>query len=242
MKSLLNNLLGRFGLNIHKPVSEIVNSDKLDNIISTRELKSFKMINEENYLVSYMPNISKSICEMHNLDYSAVLMKENVKVNLDNLSNNMQFNDVSIATSAAITSYARIYMSKIKLDILKKGGNIYYTDTDSIVTNITLDNVGNNLGEFKLEHKIKKGYFLSAKTYGLILENGKTLCKSKGVLNNSFTIDDCINLYEGVNIKVTKRSAIKDYSVGSVVIKDDKITLNHDAYKKRIKIFDKHNK
>ena len=32
-----------------------------------------------------------------------------------------------------VTSYARIFMNKIKLEILNNGGLIYYTDTDSIV-------------------------------------------------------------------------------------------------------------
>lgn len=41
---------------------------------------------------------------------------------------------ISISTASAILSYARIYMQKVKLDILSKGGNIYYSDTDSITT------------------------------------------------------------------------------------------------------------
>lgn len=41
--------------------------------------------------------------------------------------------------SAAITSYARIAIRKIKLDIINRlGGNIYYSDTDSIVTYVEL--------------------------------------------------------------------------------------------------------
>jgi hypothetical protein len=34
-KSLLNNLLGRFGLNLVKPITKIVNIEKRDFIIST---------------------------------------------------------------------------------------------------------------------------------------------------------------------------------------------------------------
>lgn len=43
-------------------------------------------------------------------------------------------------------------MSKVKLDILNKGGNIYYTDTDSLVTDIELkkDLIGKEKGKFKL--------------------------------------------------------------------------------------------
>jgi hypothetical protein len=242
MKSLLNNLLGRFGLNINKPITELVNIDDFDLLISTRECKSFKKVSENSYLVSYYPKISKTVCEMHGLDYTKVLKNANLKVHLDNQSKSAQFNDVSIVISAAITAYARIYMNRIKLDILSKGGSIYYTDTDSIVTNIPIDNVGNNIGEFKLEYEIAKGYFISAKTYGLILKNNKTICKSKGVIENSLTIEDCENLYNGLDIQAPKLSAVRNYEKGSVLIKGESIKLNHDSYKKRIKIYDETSK
>jgi len=163
----LNNLLGRFGLNIYKSTVEIVNKDRLDILLSTRECNSFKKITDNDFLISYYPNISKLICESHGYDYFKVLQefsKESEK--------SSEFKDVSLVISAAITSYARVYMSKVKLDILNKGGKLYYTDTDSIVTDIPLDKdlVGNNIGQFKLEHNIKEGYFISNKTYCLLLK------------------------------------------------------------------------
>jgi hypothetical protein len=43
------------------------------------------------------------------------------------MESNNNFTDVSIVISAMITSYARIYMNKIKLDILnKKRSNLLY--------------------------------------------------------------------------------------------------------------------
>lgn len=47
-------------------------------------------------------------------------------------------NNTSIVINAAVTAYARIHMNKFKLDILKQGGKLYYSDTDSIVTDIEL--------------------------------------------------------------------------------------------------------
>ena len=44
---------------------------------------------------------------------------------------------MSIATAAMVTSYARIYMNKIKLEVLNNGGQIYYSDTDSLVIDKT---------------------------------------------------------------------------------------------------------
>lgn len=98
----------------------------------------------------------KKIATDHRLDYIEVL---NNKSNID-VENLHSFYDVAVSISAAITSYARIYMSQIKLDILNKGGKIYYSDTDSIVQDLELDDhlVGKELGQFK-EYKLKEAYF-----------------------------------------------------------------------------------
>lgn len=180
-KSLLNNLLGRFGMNIKKPITEIVNNEKMELIISTRKLSgTFRELTDNDTIVSYYPEISKEMCDTHGIDYIKALQTK------FDMERDKEMKDVSLSTAAAITSYARIFMSKIKLDILSKGGEIYYTDTDSIVTNIPLDSnlVGNKLGQFKLVYKIKKGYFISSKTYCLILNDNSQIIKAKGVFND----------------------------------------------------------
>lgn len=148
-KRLLNHLLGRFGLNVVKPLTKCVNAKELSLIFSTREIVGKPIpITEDDYWVTYLPHIDQDICEEHGIDYIKV-KNLTPKADLEKLS---EFRDVSLSTAAAVTAYARIYMSKIKRDILDKGGKIYYTDTDSIVTDIPLDNrlIGNGLGEFKL--------------------------------------------------------------------------------------------
>ena len=47
-------------------------------------------------------------------------------------------------------------------------------DTDSIVISIELPEYikGNKLGQFKLEYKILRAYFMSSKTYCLIVKYG----------------------------------------------------------------------
>jgi len=71
----LKNLLARFGLNIHKSITEIVDKGQLDFRLSTRECNSFKKITDNSYLVSYYPNISKSVCEPCGYDYMKVLQE-----------------------------------------------------------------------------------------------------------------------------------------------------------------------
>jgi DNA polymerase type B, organellar and viral len=234
-KSLLNNLLGRFGMNINKPITEIVDKEKLDLIWVTREFYSLpRELTENDYLVSYYPGISPDICKSHGIDYIQAL-----KTKFD-MEKDKEMKDVSLSTAAAVTAYSRIFMSKIKLDILNKGGEIYYTDTDSIVTNIPLDNdlVGNKLGQFKLEYKIKEGYFISAKTYCLVLNDNSLVIKVKGLFNNWLNLDDFKNLYKGIDIKGMKQDTITVYSEGSVVIDKKEISLNSDSYRKRIKLYE----
>lgn len=59
--------------------------------------------------------------------------------------------------SAFTTAYARVHMHKLKLDILSNNGNIYYSDIDSLATDLSLeklkeimpDQIGDKLGQLK---------------------------------------------------------------------------------------------
>ena len=101
------------------------------------------------------------IITSHGLDYLKIV-------------NNFKDNELrpltttSIVISAAVTVYARIHISKLKLDILKLGGKIYYSDSDSIVTNIQLPNnlvSDSQIGKLKLEHVLQEAVFISKKKY-----------------------------------------------------------------------------
>jgi hypothetical protein len=235
-KSLLNNLLGRFGININKPITEIINKDKLNLILSTREVSSVIDITDRDVLVTYNPTISKNICKANEIDYIKVL---NINPHKD-MEKNKEFKDVSIAIAAAVTAYARIYMSQIKLDIIKNGGNIYYTDTDSIVSDIPLNNniVGNKLGQFKLVYFVKEGYFISSKTYCLVTNDSKKpIIKAKGVFSDTLTLIDFKKMFKGISVEADKKNTVTNYAKGSVVINKETVKLNFNSYKKRVKIY-----
>lgn len=239
-KSLLNNLIGRFGLNWLKPVTDIVTETKRDYIAATRTINSHKVISGNRYLLTYNPSISKKICEEHNLDFIKVLDKESKK----NLEKHLDiFKDVSIAITAMVTSYARIFMNIIKLIIINNGGLLYYTDTDSLVIDINSLHlisqfIGNDLGQFKIEHYIEEGFFISNKTYCLVLDNGKIIIKSKGVINTKLTLEDFKNMYfKQQNVIAIKNDTKTLFDKGSVIISTKPVNLNQDVYKKREKIF-----
>jgi len=234
-KSLLNNLLGRFGLNIHKSKTELMDMDRYNEISQTKSINSVTHINDK-VLVNYNNKVSSFICDELNVDYKNSVIK-NLK---DNNESEKTFRDVSIAIASAVTSYARISISKTKLHILKNGGELYYSDTDSIVTNIPLEDklVGNALGQYKLEYIIKEAYFISSKTYCLLLKFGTPVIKAKGVNNHKLSEQDFINLYKGEKVETVRTEAYRDFSQGFVNINIVKpIILNGDAYAKRLKIF-----
>ena len=237
-KSLLNNFLGRFGLNIIKPLTQTVSKDRRDYIFSTRIVHSHTILNENKFLITYTPTISKEICMQHGLDIIKVLEKES-KLNIE--SNLDLFKDVSIATAAMITSYARICINKFKLDILNKGGSIYYSDTDSIVLDKNyLDPswIGDKIGQFKLEYIIKEAYFISNKTYCLILNNDEAIIKTKGVINKSVTVDHFKAMYfDKKNTTATKFNTKSNFEKASVIIEKKDVVLNFDSYTKREKIY-----
>ena len=237
-KSLLNNFLGRFGLNIIKPITQTVDKDRRDFICSTRIVHSHTILNDNKFLITYTPTISNEICTQHGLDVIKVLEKES-KTNIEN--NLDLFKDVSIATAAFVTSYARIFINNIKLEILQNGGSIYYSDTDSIVLDKTYLNnnwIGDNIGQFKLEYDIKEAYFISNKTYCLILNNDQIIIKTKGIINNSITVEDFKNMYwNNSNVTATKFNTVRNYQKASVIIEKKDVVLNFDSYTKREKIY-----
>ena len=75
-------------------------------------------------------------------------------------------------------------MAKTKLDVFAINGKIYYTDTNSLVTDQPLpqEMVGQGLGQFKYVKLVLRGYFIQIKTYLLALRFGKLEIKAKGLL------------------------------------------------------------
>jgi hypothetical protein len=240
-KSLLNNLLGRFGLNIYKGKTEIINmdSDKYNNIVQTKSIDSFMLIGSgvRNYaIISYVNRISEEVTRSFDVDFP--------KAVLTGLQSNElgehTFRDVSIAIASAVTAYARVEMSKVKLDILKNGGSIYYTDTDSIVADVELPEtkVGTTLGAFKLEHVADLAYFITNKTYFLQLKDGGTVIKSKGTDASYLDKDSFIQLYGGEDVETFATKSYRNMKEGFVIIIDkSKVILSWDAYKKREKVY-----
>jgi len=134
--------------------------------------------------------------------------------------------EVNVAIASAITAYARIHMSQFKNNPDFK---LYYSDTDSMVTNKPLPDymVGTGLGQLKLEYVIKKAVFLAPKVYALITTDGKEIIKVKGLTSeviSKLTFSDL----EALLIKDTTREFIQEKWFKSLI--NSEITTNDMIY------------
>lgn len=99
------------------------------------------------------------------------IFKDEPLIYLQQIDFNREYHNVGIASE--ITTLARLKLFNKMIEITNKGYELYYCDTDSIITDCPPDklNVGNNLGDLKLECRIDEGIFISPKLYMLSLDN-----------------------------------------------------------------------
>lgn len=232
-KSLLNNLLGRFGIDLEKSETKLMDDSEFEEMLLVRDLKSHISIGNMN-LVTYSTALNYDLIEENGLDIIKVL---------ENHSNREVLNQTasSVAISSAVTAYARIIMHKHKITAICEGLELYYSDTDSLVLSGPLPSElvhPTKLGMFKLEHKVQEGIFITGKTYCLVLEDGTLIKRAKGVTPESLTYNDYLDLNTNKSVPANKKTSIKDYSKGSVTIQDVGIFLKGDAYNRRVKLYD----
>lgn len=241
-KSLLNNLIGRFGIDIKKAVTKLLNQKEFDLVMACCEVISVMEVenNQSNskFVVKYIPIPVPEKCIANNIDYLDIINKGSKLISMKD--DQSIYNDASVMVTAMINSYARIWFNNFKLDLINKGYKIYYCDTDSIVIDKPLDNnfVGEGIGQFKFIAKIKRGYFISNKLYFMIDQFNNIISGSKGI-NSPLNENDFINLLNNVSINSKTKLSIKNVDEGYVIITDRDIKLNYNSFKKRMKIYDK---
>jgi hypothetical protein len=75
-KLILNNLIEGFGRNFLKTKAEIINKEKLNILITTRQVQNIVEITDNCFLTIYFPKIDKNICKESNIDYTKIFNKE----------------------------------------------------------------------------------------------------------------------------------------------------------------------
>lgn len=238
-KSLLNNLIGRFGIDIRKAVTKLLNKKNFDLVMACCEVISVMPIDDKelNYIVKYIPVPVPEKCAANNIDYLEVMNNASRLIFTNN--DKSFYNDASVMVTAMINSYARIWLNNFKLDLLNNGYKIYYCDTDSIVVNKPIDPkfVGENIGDFKLVAKILRGYFVSNKLYMMVDQFNNNIIRSKGI-NSSLSEKQFISLLNNVSIHSNTKISMKNVYEGNVYIENRSLILNYDSFKKRNKIYD----
>jgi hypothetical protein len=86
-----------------------------------------------------------------------------------------------VSAGAYITARSRLKLLEGMRITLENGGQIYYCDTDSIVTDVELPMFADELGNFKLEETFSEATFISPKVYKATTLKGEKIFKVKGI-------------------------------------------------------------
>ena len=225
-KLLMNSLYGKFGMKNQTTIVDIFNTnDTVENNLFNEMLDVFgENINQciplDNYIVTVRDSLISLFSNPENGD------------EIDNYHGL----DINIALAAAITSGGRMWMSLLKNNPLF---NLYYSDTDSAVTDKPLPAhmVGLKLGQFKLEHIIDRAVFIAPKVYGLITSEGEEIIKIKGLskeLLPNIHIQDLENLlFINSTLELNQEKWFKEVIEGDINISEIAYTLKTTSNKRQ---------
>ena len=144
-KLLMNSLYGKFGMQAYSTSVQIYDSTS---------------VKQMEYLHDLLEITGESIQDLLKIDRFLILQSKSINYKYDKSEDLYHGLDVNIAIASTVTAGARCIMSKPKNNSI---ANIYYTDTDSIITDVPLpeSEVGSELGKFKLECIIDRAVFLA---------------------------------------------------------------------------------
>lgn len=217
----LNTLYGYFGRKLDLIETVNINIDELEHYSVTRVIKSIMQIDDNYVTLLLHSNINTDILSAVNRDIGSLEFKKN----------QFSFIKSNVAIASAVTSYARIHMIPFKIN-----GDVYYTDTDSIITATKLDDslLGKDIGFMKDELNgllIEEAYFLGIKQYEYyyIDKQGNRIEKSvfSGVERDSLSFKEIILLSEGKTItKVINNKFFRSFKNLEVKIKPSVINIS----------------
>lgn len=208
-KLLMNSLYGKFGMSDDLATHVIVNTNKLDKIITSKDKITSIELEDDLFLVSYHENNENKLINDHT-EY-----------------------EISIGIASAITAYSRIQMTKFKN---LSNNKMYYTDTDSAIMEFPLAEylIGKDLGQMVLEKEYKEFVALAPKVYGGILSNNKEFTKVKG-FKESIPFSDLKSLLKKDSmLTLTQNKWFKFINKGSISIRNQIYTLIPTANKRSL--------
>lgn len=201
----------------------------LHNIIGKNNNNTFYGrlgMNPERLEEEIMSNTSKKMMEYEKItETNGILLAYSQKEK--NVSN--------VSISASITAKARIKLYKGMMEVMKVGGRIIYTDTDSIIASFKKEDMRKNLdkmmGEVIFDSRkedtiIEEGVFAMPKTYAIRYINGKEIVKIKGFNSKPSFEDFKKTFYEKGDIITQNIEWNKKDFVIKMIIREKKTNLN----------------
>src|SRR6266542_2558378 len=191
---MMNSSYGRFGLNVQNTKTIIANPETARTIAAAFPI--IRVINFTNgyELIEFEPQPYPGIVE------SVLVSYADINPYIDSALPPMETN---VPIAAAITANSRMIINQYKIDCIKLGIDVIYSDTDSLITQSEIPSEWLHKTEFvkfKLEHTIVDGYFLAPKLYSLecLGKDGTTyrVSKNKGY-SGKITLEQAITLYQG---------------------------------------------
>ena len=215
IKLILNSLYGRFGLKYEPYKIDFVNSTKANQISINHEVLEWLSIDDNIDYIKYTVAPTDILKELNREEYN----KLKAKTNLDS-----EYVVRALTISAMITSYASIFMNSF---LNNPENPCYYTDTDSLFCKYPLDAkyVGKELGKFSFKGMAKRAYFISPKTYCLVMMDDSVIIKCKGLNNRLLTENDFKLLLSGENVNIDTSKIFTNLKIGSGSIKSMRLTI-----------------
>lgn len=153
-KNMINGLYGSFALNDDDSLFVVCfSSTEFESYLSCVDVKSWKKVG--NY---YILNIKKSEKSQGILDKKKTW--------------NLKCKNRNIAYASVIASKARIKINNALDDVIQDGGDLYYSDTDSIFAGYSSNKLGQSLGDITWSEVYEDAVFISSKLYFLKNESG----------------------------------------------------------------------
>lgn len=191
-KNMNNGLYGSFGLNEDEDGDYII-------CHSDSEFESYQKYVDITFVkkigVSYILQIRKN-------DKSRLILDKKKKWDMDCKKRNLAY-------AAIISSKARIKLCQYLQAVLDDGGELYYTDTDSIFAGYSENRIGVKIKDLEWMNVYQDGVFISSKFYYLKDEK----LKLKGINFNPYDYD------------FIKKKFYSDSSSSGSVIFDEQLSI-----------------
>jgi DNA polymerase type B, organellar and viral len=223
-KLLMNSMYGRFGMHTDPVLDKIVTPDQAKHIA-------------RKYLVNQSITIGGLELISYSIDRSAAGEQMTNEIRK---SFNLIPGQTNVPIAAAVTAYSRMLINELKLVAKHEELNLFYSDTDSLVTDGPMPSEycdSSILGKLKLEHTFKEGIFVAPKIYYLELEDGSIVTKCKGY-SGKLCKTQYLDLLEGKTLDLTVTRWSRNLQTGTVQIKKALPYKLNPIFIKRNKILD----